>query len=126
LNKINWSNYDKIVWEFKLSPETVNLPARKNVPEIEIFTITLRESELHADILKCIDNAIPFPVIYELVFEGKIKTKAAFKRPSDADSNKWVTDIYFESKWQKNDTKREPFARCGRFGVYYTNNCYEA
>ena len=99
---------DKIVWQYKLSTETVYLPARKTVPEIEIFTITLRDAELHADILKCIDNAIPLPVIYELVFEDKIKTKAAYKRPSDADSSKWVTDIYFETKWLKADAKREP------------------
>lgn len=99
---------DKIVWEYKLSPETLNLPSKRNVPEIEIFTITLREPELHIDILKCIDNAIPFPIVYELVFENKIKTKAAFKRPSDADSNKWVTDTYFESKWRKMDANREP------------------
>jgi hypothetical protein len=99
---------DKIVWQYKLSPETVNLPSRKNVPEIEIFTVMLREPELHADVLKSIDNAIPFPTVYELVFEDRIKTKAAFKRPSEGDSSKWVTDIYFESKWHKANAKREP------------------
>lgn len=99
---------EKIVWQYKLSPETVNLPSRKSVPEIEIFSITLREPEIHADVLKCIDNAIPFPTIFELVFESRTKTKAAFKRPSDADSNKWVTDIYFESKWRQSDARREP------------------
>lgn len=97
---------DKIVWQYKLSPETVNLPSKTNVPEIEIFTITLREPELHADILKCIDNAIPFPIIYELLFEDLVKVKAAYKRPSEGDSNKWVTDIYFESDWKRADAER--------------------
>jgi len=110
---------DKIVWQYKLSPETVNLPASKTVPEIEVFAITLREPELHADILKCIDNAIPLPVIYELVFEDKIKTKAAYKRPSDADSSKWVTDIYFETKWVKADSKREPLPVALDLGILY-------
>ena len=99
---------DKIVWQYKLSPETVNLPSKKSVPEIEIFVITLRENELHGDILRCIDNAIPFPIIYELLFDGRVKIKAAYKRPSEADSNKWVTDIYFESEWRKENAKRKP------------------
>lgn len=99
---------DKIVWQYKLSPETVNLPSRKSVPEIEVFTIQLREADLREEILRTIDNAIPFPIIYELVFDGKVKTKAAFKRPSGADSSKWVTDIYFESGWHKIDAKRKP------------------
>lgn len=110
---------DKIVWQYKLSPETVNLPSRKSVPEIEIFTITLREPELHADVLKSIDNAIPFPVIYELVFDGRVKTKAAFKRPSEADSTKWVTDIYFETKWHKADARREALPVALDLGLLY-------
>ena len=110
---------EKIVWQYKLSPETVNLSARKNVPEIEIFTVILRQSELHPDVLKCIDNAIPFPTIYELQFEDRIKMKAAFKRPSDADSNKWVTDIYFESEWQPLGAKRETLPVALDLGVLY-------
>ena len=56
--------------------------------------------------MRTIDNAIPFPIIYELVFESKIKTKAAFKRPSEADANKWVTENYFETDWQNVDGER--------------------
>ena len=110
---------DKIVWQYKLSPETVNLPSRKSVPEIEIFTITLREPEVHADVLKSIDNAIPFPTVYELVFDDRLKAKAAFKRPSEADSSKWVTDIYFESDWQKADAKRQPLPVALDLAVLY-------
>ena len=52
---------DKIVWQYKLSPETVNLPARPGVPEIQIFAIALKTPELSEDVLRCIDQAIPFP-----------------------------------------------------------------
>ncbi len=110
---------DKIVWEYKLSTETINLAAKKNVSEIEIFTISLREPEIREDVLRCIDNAIPFPIIYELVFENRIKTKAAFKRPSDADAGKWVTEIYFESAWQSVDDKRDELPLALDLGVLY-------
>jgi hypothetical protein len=99
---------EKIVWQYKLSPESINLPAKKSVPEIEIFSITVRTQDLRDDILRIIDNAIPLPIFYEIVFDGRIKTKAALKRPSEADSNKWVTGAYFESDWQSADTERMP------------------
>lgn len=99
---------EKIVWQYKLAPETVNLPPKKDAPEIEVFTITLRTRDIGIEVLRAIDNAIPFPIIYELIFDGRVKVAAAFKRPSEADSLKWVTDIYFESDWQKLDNKRKP------------------
>ncbi|MGB7814714.1 MAG: DUF4391 domain-containing protein, partial [Methylotenera sp.] len=58
------------------------------------------------DVLRCIDQAIPFPIIYQLTFEDRIKSKAAYKRPSDADASKWVVDSYFETDWHKSDTER--------------------
>jgi len=97
---------DKIVWQYKLAPETVNLPARPGVPEIQIFAIALKTPELSEDVLRCIDQAIPFPIIYQLTFEDRIKSKAAYKRPSDADASKWVVDSYFETDWQLSDTER--------------------
>lgn len=97
---------DKIVWQYKLSPETVNLPARPAVPEIQIFSIALKTPEFSEDVLRCIDQAIPFPIIYQLTFEDRIKVKAAYKRPNDADANKWVVDGYFETDWQAYDTER--------------------
>lgn len=110
---------EKIVWQYKLSPETVNLSVAKNVPEIEVFRIILRQSELHPDVLKCIDNAIPFPTIYELIFEDRLKVRAAFKRPSEADSSKWVTDIYFESEWRPINSKRKPLPIALDLGLLY-------
>lgn len=89
----------KIVWKYKLSPETVNLAAKKGVPEIEIFDLHLKTDELDEAVLLCIDKAIPFPLFFRLMYEEQIKTVAAFKRPSDADSNKWVVEGYFSSNW---------------------------
>jgi hypothetical protein len=97
---------EKIVWQYKLAPETINLPAKPSVPEIQIFSIALKTPELSEDVLRCIDQAIPFPIVYQLMFEDRIKAKAAYKRPSDADANKWVVDGYFETDWLPNDTER--------------------
>jgi len=99
---------EKIVWQFKLAPETLNLPARKGTPEIEVFVVTLKAPEISSEVLRCIDNAIPFPIIYELIHDGRVKVAAAFKRPNEVDRLKWVTDIYFESNWQTLEARRKP------------------
>ena len=97
---------DKIIWQYKLAPETINLPAKPNVPEIQVFTIALKTQELSEDVLRCIDQAIPLPIFYQLTFANRIKLKAAYKRPSDADAGKWVTESYFETDWLNMDTDR--------------------
>ena len=99
---------EQIVWQFKLAPETVNLKPSRAVPEIQIFRIVLKTGELKYDVLHCIDQAIPFPILFELRYEGKTQAIAAFKRPSDADSSKWVVSDYFESAWLPSETTRTP------------------
>lgn len=99
---------DQIVWSYKLAPETINLPARPGVPEIQVFTISLRTDSISETILRTIDKAIPFPIIFELSYGSRIQSWAAYKRPSDADSSKWVVDAYFETVWEKADVHRDP------------------
>jgi hypothetical protein len=100
------SQISRIVWQYKLAPETTNLPARPGVPEIQIFDVTLKNGELSEDVLRCIDKAIPFPIFFRLVFDGRIKVISAYKRPSDAGSAKWVVDGYFETDWLPADAER--------------------
>lgn len=97
---------EQITWQYKLAPETVNLKGTPSVPEIQVFSIILKTGELIYDVLQCIDRAIPFPILFELRYEGKIRAVAAFKRPSDADSSKWVVSDYFESTWLPSEAPR--------------------
>ena len=90
----------RIVWQYKLSPETTNLAAKPGVPEIQVFAITLKESELDEAVLRSIDKAINFPIFYEITCEERVKEVAAFKRPSEADGAKWVVGEYFHTEWE--------------------------
>lgn len=99
---------DEIVWRHKLSPETVNLPARGGFTEIEAFEIILRQPELDRKVLSAIDRAIPYPIFYRLLYEGRTKRVAAWKRPAADGSGKWVTETYFETSWTKNTAPSLP------------------
>lgn len=97
---------DQVIWQYKLAPETVHLPARPGVPELQIFSIQLKTPELHCDVLRCIDGAIPFPIVFELTFDGRTQVTAAYKRPNEADASRWVLSDYFASDWLPMDSKR--------------------
>lgn len=97
---------EQIVWQYKLAPETLHLPARPGVPEIQIFSIQLKTPELHGDALRCIDGAIPFPLVFELTFDGRTQVIAAYKRPNEADASRWVLSDYFASGWLPTDSER--------------------
>lgn len=98
---------EQITWAYKLAPETINVPATQAVPEIQVFGITLKTEDLKEDVLRCIDKAIPFPIIFELFRAGKCRAIAAYKRPNEADSGKWVVSSYFGTDWLPQDMARK-------------------
>lgn len=109
----------RITWQYKLAPEILSLKGSKAVPEIQIFRLALKPAgvsdELPVEVLKCIDRAIGFPLIFELTSsreEGAprdaIRVAATYKRPSEADASKWVIDDYFATDWLPADTPRAP------------------
>ena len=112
----------EIVWKYKLAPETINLPARQGIEEIQVFGIALKTRELTAvalrPVLLTIDKAIPSPIFYQLTFGDRVKFAAAYKRPSDAELAKSVVEgYYFETPWQPVGTALPPLPEIGRAHV---------
>lgn len=99
---------EQIVWQYKLAPETINVQGTAAVPEIQIFHIILKTGELKQEVLRCIDQAIPFPLVFELYNEGKVKGITAYKRPNEADAAKSVISPYFATAWLPEDAPRQP------------------
>lgn len=97
---------EQIVWQYKLAPETINLPAKPGVPEIQVFAIQLKTPELHLDVLRCIDGAVQFPIVFELSFDGRTQVVAAYKRPNESDASRWVLSDYFATAWLPSDVER--------------------
>jgi hypothetical protein len=97
---------EQIVWQFKLAPETINLPARPAVPEIQVFSIRLKALELNFDVLRTIDQAVRFPIIFELTHAGRTQVVACHKRPSEVDASRRVLSGYFASGWLAESAER--------------------
>ena len=100
---------DSITWAYKLAPESINLPAKPEVPEIEVFEIALKLPDVSHSVLRCIDKAIPFPILFVLRHDGHSQPIAAYKRPSDQRGqgiSQWVLGDYQAAPWQPDDLPR--------------------
>jgi hypothetical protein len=79
------------------------VPQTLTVPELQILTIELKEGETRQDLLRCIDQAIPSPILFELFFDGRVKVVAAYKCFKEEGIGG-----YFETPWLPSSTLREP------------------
>ena len=110
---------DQIAWRFKLAPETINLNATGSVPEIQVFTVSLKTGKLDEAVLRAVDKAIPFPLMFELTWRGKRKAMAAYKWPSEAGNTKWVISEYFATDWVPEEAARAPLPLALNLGALY-------
>lgn len=101
------SQISEIVWKYKLSSETINLPPRNGIQEIQVFDIHLKTPEIADIVLTTIDKAIPFPLVFQLIHGNAMHTEVSFKRPSEADPLKWVIEARFRAEPYAVDAEHE-------------------
>lgn len=101
---------DKIVWAYKLAPETINLPAGSFVKEIQVFELTLKTGIAQIDeaLLRTLDKVISHPILYRIQKDNQCQYTMAYKRQHESDSGKWVVDDYFFSRWLNNNLEEKP------------------
>jgi len=111
----------RIRWAYKLSPQTINIPATAEVPEIEVIQIEASGSELDPAVLLAIDRAIPNPTIHEIHVAGRVRQTAAYKRASEADVKAWVISHYVSCPSQAADASRKPLPPSLNLGNLYAS-----
>ena len=87
---------EQITWLYKLAPETINVQATKDITEIQVFEIALKDEDLNEDILLCIDKAVQYPIIFEVKSRAGIRTTCAMKTRSI--NGAWRMGRYLQSK----------------------------
>ena len=98
LKELLTKQIQQIRWHAKLAPETIRIPATPLVPEIQIFHLTLKGTEIHPDLLGLLDKTIPQPMLITIeTADHEIAQSAAYKRPSEADASQWVVGARFTS-----------------------------
>ena len=82
----------------KLSKDTFNIKPTKNVEEIFVFEIKLKDQkslDKIEDVLSVIDKSVPYPILFVILLDGKtLMYKIAYKERNKVDSDKSVVDVY--------------------------------
>ena len=90
---------ENIRWAYKLASSTIHLQDQEDLKEIQIFRVKSRVKDLDVSILSFIDKLILTPIIFEVVYQDKVKVVASYKRLSQVDKTKAVIGQYYASEW---------------------------
>lgn len=98
---------ESIRWMYKLAGNTINLASSEDFNEFIVVQIKLKTEILNPSCLKAIDQAIPRPIIFELMSASKISIMATHKKPSQNGNNMVIDGHYFQQDYEK-DAQRKP------------------
>ncbi len=89
INKIQ-----RITWMYKLAEETIGISKTDKVTEIQIFEIELKEKTIPKNVLKVIDKAIPYQILYQFVYKDSAAYGITLKETN-------ITQNYYFSEWNE-------------------------
>jgi hypothetical protein len=84
----------KITWKYKLAESTVGITKTDNVIEIQIFEIELKSQVIPKNVLKVIDKAIPYQILYRFTCRGNEAYGITLKENYSAEN-------YYFTEWNE-------------------------
>ncbi|MFB9974351.1 DUF4391 domain-containing protein [Allobacillus sp. SKP2-8] len=94
---------DKIVWKYKLSLDTVNINAGKNVNEIEILEVHLKQDKVSQKIIEQIDREIPYHIVFLIEHGFMCQLWVSYKERHKNDEGRFKVNTYFKTDWMKKE-----------------------
>lgn len=88
-----------VYWRNKIVSTTTNLIEGKYVTEIEVFEINLNSLQVDIDLLKSIDNVIPYHILYILEYNGKYQAWIGYKESTNIEKKISKVDRYYHTNW---------------------------
>lgn len=95
----------RITWAYKLADATIHLAGGAAVPEIQVFKIETKGTDVADDLLAAIDRSIHYPVIFEVKGPEQVRMVAAQKSLGGTTPR---VGTYFTTDWVPLDTLRQP------------------
>lgn len=112
---------ERIEWLAKLAPSTINVEDGKNVHEIAVFLVAMKNQNCAENIFLFIDEMLPRYALFILSFDEKFCLLMNFKEPlgQAADSGKHYRIIKtFYTDWQKASSIRLPLSSGNMDNIY--------
>lgn len=86
-----------IYWRNKIAASTLNISAGTTLPELEVFEVKLNTPEISEVVLRQIDLAIPYYILFLLEYNGKYKAAISFKEVTENKNIK--VNNYYYTNW---------------------------
>jgi len=90
---------DTVIWQNKISPDTMPVSAGEEVTEIEVFEIRLHQRGVSDNILEVMDRGIPYHIVFALTFKEEIQVAIGYKEKSQKRDTKYRVEGYYFSDW---------------------------
>jgi hypothetical protein len=103
IKKLFVQQVEQIIWRYKLSPDTLNVPASEDVSEIQVFDLILKPDchEVNLQVLATLDKTILSAIYFRLFYTNsphvKMQCAMADKRANKRDNEQMVVRDYFLS-----------------------------
>lgn len=88
----------KITWKYKLAESTIGITKTAKVTEIQIFEIELKEQVIPKNVLRIIDKAIPYQILYRFIYKDNEAYAITLKeqKPESYYFSDWNEDKVFD------------------------------
>ena len=90
---------DTIIWQNKISPDTMAVPKGEEVTEIEVIEIRLHQRGVSDNILEIMDRGIPYHIVFALTFKEEVQVAIGYKEKSQKKDTKYRVERYYFSEW---------------------------
>lgn len=87
-----------VYWSNKLSPSTLRVAQGERVTEVEVFELRLNAPSLDETVLRQIDKAIPYHLLFVLTCGGRAQAWIGYKEAS-AGGNVFKVNRYYHTDW---------------------------
>ena len=94
---------EMIIWANKIDPSTANIAAGETVSELQVFRIILKQQDFNTDVLKVIDEQIPYHILFLVTYQDKVQAWIGYKEESNKENRSFKVDSYYHTDWQKPD-----------------------
>ena len=99
LKKIFIEQIDKIIWSNKIASSTTNLAGGDLVKEIEVFEVFLKSPNLDDELLRHIDRAVPYHIVFILEYQGRYKACISYKESTLSGNMAFKVNSYYYTDW---------------------------
>jgi len=101
-------NVTSIQWIAKVIPDRSSLDNKSDFKGFHVFAITLKGDSLDPEILRAIDAAIPYPIIFEVITDSGIYVTATYKIVEAEKGKIVLKNPYFCSEVYPVGSQRQP------------------